>query len=66
MDKSKKVLFVTECCGKGCGKTLKLSWLDKDKLSGSAIEQYQKYGKVVSHGMCEECQMRYYGTVYAA
>jgi len=66
MSNSEKVPFVTECCGKGCGQTLKLAWLDKDKLSGSALEQYYKYGKVVSHGMCEACQMRYYGTVYSA
>jgi len=64
MKEPKKVPFVTECCGKGCGQTLKLAWLDEDKLSSSALEQYYKYGKVVSHGMCGDCQVKYYGKTY--
>ena len=61
----KKVPFITECCGKGCGVTLKVAWLDKATLSDSAKEQLERYGKVVSHGMCEDCQLKYYGQVYA-
>lgn len=57
----KKVPFITECCGDGCGKTLKVAWLDGATLSESAREQFLKYHKVVSHGMCEDCQTRYYG-----
>ena len=65
MNTPKKVPFVTECCGEGCGVTLKFQWLEGATLSPSAKEQYEKYGKVVSHGMCEACQTKYYGKVYA-
>jgi hypothetical protein len=65
MNIPKKVPFITECCGEGCGRTLRVAWLDGTTLSDAAKEQYSKYGKVVSHGMCEECQKHYYGKVYA-
>lgn len=60
-----QVPFVTACCGEGCGRTLKVAWLDRATLSPSAQEQFERFGKVVSHGMCEECQLKYYGKVYA-
>jgi len=64
MKTNKKVPFITRCCGAGCGITLKVSWLNFETLSESAQEQFEKYGKVVSHGMCEDCQLRYYGKTY--
>jgi hypothetical protein len=64
MEMPDKVPFVTECCGAGCGRTLKVVWLKTATLSEAALEQYQKRGKVVSHGMCTDCQLRYYGKTF--
>lgn len=52
------VPFVVECCGEGCGVTLSVKWLQYDALSPAAKEQFNKYHKVVSHGLCPACYQK--------
>lgn len=48
-----KVPFIRECCY--CGITLGLEWLDYATLSPENVAMYEKYHKITSHGMCDDC-----------
>lgn len=57
--------LLVKCCGEGCGKVLETRWVNYNGLGDDSKYRYIKDGELVSHGMCEACQLSYYGEILA-
>lgn len=58
-----QIPLIIRCCGEGCGKDLGVRWVDYNGLGADSKHRYIVDGELVSHGMCDECQLKYYGHV---